>query len=513
MILLWGKVARCRIIQKPAERQVFGVLSCIILVMVNPKMKYLKRLLEKRASLVNQAFVGAVVMAVLVGVYVVVFSHASGSTIPVPAATGPGVPIPATGAYWGGITKDSVQGTTVPGCSGVEWPNTECKIQWAAQQQGLQPKLQSDSKYHTSMEHFFYPDCMTAKDADFKAGGRIYISAHTPGRKVILLDMKCGPTWSVLGNGGGQTTQDDRLKALTMLVDNVGVPVIWSIYNEPENDICGQNSNEGTPDDFRAMFRQAAADIRSQHPNNISIALTLQGYGLVVAAKLNTYETVFTSCSQSNLSAAQHNPNNFYPGDDAVDFVTAQEYDHDTGTFAGSYQIFYDWIHKACPTNHPSINYNCTTSARSVKPIGSSEWGISGDEAFRVKYFNDALVALRQFPQIKYLAYWDSQDNVKFPDVIDYPWPTADPNHPEYGTDTNHSSLKAYARWSMDSWVASPTYGSTIEGDVNGDGKVNVLDLSAVLAKWGTPDAAADLNHDGSVNVLDLSKLLGSWTG
>jgi hypothetical protein len=50
-------------------------------------------------------------------------------------------------------------------------------------------------------------------------------------------------------------------------------------------------------------------------------------------------------------------------------------------------------------------------------------------------------------------------------------------------------------------------------GDINGDGKVNVLDLSALLAKWGTSDAAADLNHDGTVNVLDLSKLLASWTG
>jgi hypothetical protein len=50
-------------------------------------------------------------------------------------------------------------------------------------------------------------------------------------------------------------------------------------------------------------------------------------------------------------------------------------------------------------------------------------------------------------------------------------------------------------------------------GDVNGDGLVNVFDLSTMLSKWGTNNAAADLNHDGTVNVFDLSSLLSHWTG
>jgi hypothetical protein len=48
-------------------------------------------------------------------------------------------------------------------------------------------------------------------------------------------------------------------------------------------------------------------------------------------------------------------------------------------------------------------------------------------------------------------------------------------------------------------------------GDINGDGVVNVTDLSLLLSKWGTADASADLNHDGTVNVLDLSALLAHW--
>jgi hypothetical protein len=48
-------------------------------------------------------------------------------------------------------------------------------------------------------------------------------------------------------------------------------------------------------------------------------------------------------------------------------------------------------------------------------------------------------------------------------------------------------------------------------GDINNDGSVNVLDLSALLSAWGTSNAKADLNHDGSVNVIDLSALLSHW--
>ncbi len=50
-------------------------------------------------------------------------------------------------------------------------------------------------------------------------------------------------------------------------------------------------------------------------------------------------------------------------------------------------------------------------------------------------------------------------------------------------------------------------------GDINGDGRVNIFDLSALLKKWGTNDKAADLNHDGQVDIFDLSILLSKWEG
>jgi beta-glucanase (GH16 family) len=48
-------------------------------------------------------------------------------------------------------------------------------------------------------------------------------------------------------------------------------------------------------------------------------------------------------------------------------------------------------------------------------------------------------------------------------------------------------------------------------GDINNDGVVNALDLSIVLSKWGTSDAAADINNDNAVNALDLSIILSNW--
>src|ERR1039458_5961366 len=50
-------------------------------------------------------------------------------------------------------------------------------------------------------------------------------------------------------------------------------------------------------------------------------------------------------------------------------------------------------------------------------------------------------------------------------------------------------------------------------GDLNGDGTVNIFDLSIFLGHWqqtstGLPE---DFNNDGIVNIFDLSILLGHW--
>ena len=52
-------------------------------------------------------------------------------------------------------------------------------------------------------------------------------------------------------------------------------------------------------------------------------------------------------------------------------------------------------------------------------------------------------------------------------------------------------------------------------GDVNGDQRVDLTDLSTLLANFGTSGGATialgDLNGDGNVNLSDLAVLLGNF--
>ena len=47
--------------------------------------------------------------------------------------------------------------------------------------------------------------------------------------------------------------------------------------------------------------------------------------------------------------------------------------------------------------------------------------------------------------------------------------------------------------------------------DLNGDGTVNVFDLSILESDWGTSGHRGDINLDGTVNATDLSILLSQW--
>jgi probable HAF family extracellular repeat protein len=56
---------------------------------------------------------------------------------------------------------------------------------------------------------------------------------------------------------------------------------------------------------------------------------------------------------------------------------------------------------------------------------------------------------------------------------------------------------------------------TSVPGDINGDGAVDVQDLLILLSAWGPctkqGDCPADLNGDGVVDVSDLLILLGNW--
>ena len=52
----------------------------------------------------------------------------------------------------------------------------------------------------------------------------------------------------------------------------------------------------------------------------------------------------------------------------------------------------------------------------------------------------------------------------------------------------------------------------TKKGDLNSDGKVDVIDLGIFLSNWGkTTKPSSDINQDGKVDVIDLGILLSNW--
>lgn len=61
---------------------------------------------------------------------------------------------------------------------------------------------------------------------------------------------------------------------------------------------------------------------------------------------------------------------------------------------------------------------------------------------------------------------------------------------------------------------ASPAKKS-LQGDVNRDGRINLIDFS-IAAYWykrSSPPASVDLNGDGKVNLVDFSIMAYYWTG
>lgn len=52
-----------------------------------------------------------------------------------------------------------------------------------------------------------------------------------------------------------------------------------------------------------------------------------------------------------------------------------------------------------------------------------------------------------------------------------------------------------------------------LNADLNGDGKVNLIDFSILLHWWGTSNTCADQNHNGIVDFPDFSIMLHYWTG
>lgn len=94
-----------------------------------------------------------------------------------------------------------------------------------------------------------------------------------------------------------------------------------------------------------------------------------------------------------------------------------------------------------------------------------------------------------------------------YPDHIDVREQNWGTTQTGIGTYSRSGSMIGRAGLSVRGVVHSP---SNIPADLNGDGHVNVFDLSILLGNWGR-SGTGDINGDGTVNALDLSLLLSKY--
>lgn len=59
----------------------------------------------------------------------------------------------------------------------------------------------------------------------------------------------------------------------------------------------------------------------------------------------------------------------------------------------------------------------------------------------------------------------------------------------------------------------APQIPSTIKGDTNGDGRVDLTDFNTLMIDWGSaPGSKADINSDGVVDLLDFNSIMINWS-
>jgi hypothetical protein len=76
---------------------------------------------------------------------------------------------------------------------------------------------------------------------------------------------------------------------------------------------------------------------------------------------------------------------------------------------------------------------------------------------------------------------------------------------------TNGSFSDSFAGYGVHIYkIAGASSGGKV-GDLNGDGSVNVADISYLLSKFGSNDSTADIDNNGTVNILDLSVVLSHF--
>jgi hypothetical protein len=219
-----------------------------------------------------------------------------------------------------------------------------------------------------------------------------------------------------------------------------------------------------------------------------------------------------------------------WPGDQYVDVVGVDKYDVWWGTNPPTtINTLARWNEDLGRTDHSGnmgLNEWKKFATSHGKPLGFPEWGLSdktaGDNPFWIQQMHSWFAAnAGSGPgQVLYEVYFNISGygatklypNPESPNAAEKyrslvwgkggtvnPTPTPPPPTPTPPPPTPPTPPSP-----------TPNPPASKSPDVNGDTKVNLVDLSMLLSQWNG-SGSADLNNNGKVDLTDISMLLSAW--
>jgi hypothetical protein len=280
---------------------------------------------------------------------------ALGAAVNAPAKThiaqaGSSPPVPASGAYFGARAAPTSGQTEITAINSLEQ---------------LVGRTFAIDHYYVAMG-----DTLPSKPM---------IASATAGRYPLVdLDTDSGWTWSKIASGAADSSLISQAKGLAAW----GKPCFMNFDHEPE----AYGGSHGSAADFIAAWRHVVGIFRSQGATNCSWVwiLEAQTFGQAAAAT------------------------SWYPGDQYVDWLSADGYDWYPGKSGSSWREFsaiFGPLHSWSATYHAS------------KPVMVGETGVQEDPANpsrKATWFKNALATMKTWPQFKAFVYYNSPKS--------YPW-------------------------------------------------------------------------------------------
>lgn len=267
----------------------------------------------------------------------------------------------------------------------------------------------------------------------------------------------------------------------------------WELWNEPNNATFWQPSPNVAA--YTALLKAGYAAAKAADPT-----ATVISAGLSPGSGTSDPRTFLQGMYDNNggTSTGLFDAVGWHPYCDAINPVTSTD-------------EWCSWYRMSGTT--PSARSIMTAAGDSNKLIWPTEYGVctngtggaTGSEATQAADLTAAYNGAGQTSWLGPLFWYEFQDVST----------DTSSNFFNFCGLLNFNGTKKQSWTAFQSLAAQDTSGP-VTGDVNGDGKVNILDLSVLASHYGATGATlaqGDVNGDGVVNISDLSIIAAHWTG